>query len=277
MSGIEFHNVFFQYDEIDSWMLNNINLKINENDTVALIGHNGSGKSTIAKLMNGLITPTSGSIYVGGQKVSKKNIWDVRKSVGMVFQNPENQFVGTTVKDDVAFGMENRGVPREEMLVRIQQSLDVVDMQGYDDHEPHHLSGGQKQRVAIASVLAIHPSIIVLDEATSMLDPLGRQKILKTLQHLKKKYNMTMIMITHDLYEAMLADRIIVMNQGKVYLDTSPQKLFSYRDELEGIGLTIPFTVQLTDALMTYGYDFRYYPINIEELIEELWKYNSIK
>ncbi|WP_058305705.1 energy-coupling factor transporter ATPase [Gracilibacillus massiliensis] len=277
MSAIEFRNVFFRYNEESPYVLKNLNLTIEEGQTVAILGHNGSGKSTVSKLVNGLLTPQSGEVLIDEKKIRTSNVWEIRKKVGMVFQNPENQFVGTTVKDDVAFGLENRGIPRAEMVDRIHQSLMNVGMDQYINHEPHHLSGGQKQRVAIASVMAIKPEILLLDEATSMLDPKGRKEILSTIQELKKREKMTMMMITHDLNEIILADRVIVMNNGNIYLDTTKEQLFTHHERLESIGLTLPFTVQLALELERYDYQFALYPLNHEEFIKQLWTSNLDK
>ncbi|SHN36693.1 energy-coupling factor transporter ATPase [Gracilibacillus kekensis] len=277
MSAIEFREVFFRYNEESPFVLKNFNLTIEQGQTVAVLGHNGSGKSTVSKLVNGLLTPQSGEILVNDTKIRTSNVWEIRKNVGMVFQNPENQFVGTTVRDDVAFGLENRGIPRDEMEQRIKQSLMNVGMEQYMDHEPHHLSGGQKQRIAIASVMAIKPEILLLDEATSMLDPKGRKEILATIQTLKKHGKMTMVMITHDLNEIVLADRIIVMNKGNIYLDTTKELLFTHHKKLESIGLTLPFTVELALELEKYDYQFALYPLNYKEFNKELWTSNLNK
>src|SRR5699024_9741101 len=182
---VEFKDVSFRYGEEQPWVLKNCSFEIFENEWLAIIGHNGSGKSTIAKLMNGLLFPQEGEIIINGKQVNEANIWDIRKDVGMVFQNPDNQFVGTTVQDDVAFGMENRGIPRDEMIRRIDHTLAAVNMQDYRFTEPHRLSGGQKQRVAIASVLAIFPQVLILDEATAMLDPKGRKEIMQTVSNVQ--------------------------------------------------------------------------------------------
>ncbi|UOQ49427.1 energy-coupling factor transporter ATPase [Gracilibacillus caseinilyticus] len=271
MAAIEFRHVYFRYKESSPWVLEDFNLKIDRNQTIAILGHNGSGKSTIAKLANGLLVPQSGEIYINNTLVTEETIWEIRKQIGLVFQNPENQFVGTTVRDDVAFGLENRGIHREEMLKRIEQSLIQVEMEDYQDHEPHHLSGGQKQRVAIASVMATQPDILLLDEATSMLDPKGRKEILTTINVLKQQLSITMVMITHDLHEIYQADRVIIMNQGKIYKDTVVDQLFTDYKGLQSIGLTLPLTVQLAIELEKHDYHFAKYPLNNEELVDALW------
>ncbi|MGN8647804.1 energy-coupling factor transporter ATPase [Gracilibacillus sp. HCP3S3_G5_1] len=274
MPAIEFRDVYFRYNEDAPWVLKKFNLKIEENETVAIIGHNGSGKSTIAKLTNGLLLPQAGEILINGRKLTNSNVWEIRRNIGLVFQNPENQFVGTTVRDDVAFGLENRGIPREEMIERIHTTLKQVEMENYQNHEPHNLSGGQKQRVAIASVMATYPEILLLDEATSMLDPKGRKEILSTISQLKDELDLTMVMITHDLQEIILADRIIVMNQGQIYKDTTVDQLFTDYQAIQSIGLSLPLTVQLAIELEQYGHHFTTYPIDSEEFLEALWTSN---
>ncbi len=275
MTAIEFRDVYFRYNEDAPWVLKKFNLKIEENETVAIIGHNGSGKSTIAKLANGLLVPQAGDILVNGRKLTASNVWEIRQNIGMVFQNPENQFVGTTVRDDVAFGLENRGIPRKEMIERIHTSLTQVGMENYQNHEPHNLSGGQKQRVAIASVMATYPEILLLDEATSMLDPRGRKEILSTIHDLKEELEITMVMITHDLHEIILTDRVIVMNQGQIYKDTTVDHLFNDYQGLQSIGLSLPLTVELAIELeRQYDYQFTTYPLDNEEFLEALWTSN---
>ncbi|SDK57458.1 energy-coupling factor ABC transporter ATP-binding protein [Sediminibacillus albus] len=272
---IEFKNVSFRYGENMPWVLENVSFQIKSDEWIAIIGHNGSGKSTIAKLMNGLLSPQKGTILIDGMEVNEDTIWEIRKKIGMVFQNPDNQFVGTTVQDDVAFGMENRGVPRQEMLKRLEDSLSAVGMQDYELREPHRLSGGQKQRVAIAGVLAISPQAIILDEATAMLDPNGRKEIMDTIRSVKKKHPLSLITITHDLNEVTLVDRVIVMNKGKVWLEASPRQVFSRKKELLEIGLDIPFIAKLAGHLSQQGMPLKNEPLSHEELLEELWTYHS--
>src|SRR5699024_1528785 len=201
--------------------------------------------STIAKLMNGLLFPQKGEIIINGIHINQETIWDIRKDVGMVFQNPDNQVVGTTVQDDVAFGMENRGFSRDEMFEKIQQTLKAVGMEDYLLTEPHRLSGGQKQRVAIASVLAISPKVLILDEATAMLDPKGRSEIMKTVSSVQARQELSLITITHDLSEVVQAERVIVMNEGEVWDESTPRGVFSKKDELRKIGLDVPFVATL--------------------------------
>lgn len=272
---IEFKNVSFRYAEEDPWVLKNVSFKIKADEWVAIIGHNGSGKSTIAKLMNGLLFPQEGEVIVGGLPVSDETIWEVRTKVGMVFQNPDNQFVGTTVRDDVAFGMENRGMERQEMLKRLGTSLAAVRMEEYELHEPHRLSGGQKQRVAIAGVLAVSPDVIILDEATAMLDPKGRRDIMKTIEKVKNENHLALITITHDLQEVTLAERVIVMNEGEVWFEGSPRDVFSRKRELQEIGLDTPFVAKLADELNKLNIPINQEPLNHDELLEELWTYHS--
>lgn len=268
---IEFKNVSFRYEEDGPWVLKNVSFEVYEDESVAIIGHNGSGKSTIAKLINGLLFPEEGEIIISGKPVNKNTIWEIRKDVGMVFQNPDNQFVGATVQDDVAFGMENRGIPRAEMVKRIDESLQAVGMMDYKLTEPHRLSGGQKQRVAIAGVLAISPRVLILDEATAMLDPNGRKEIMETVSSLQNKQALALITITHDLQEIVKADRVIVMNKGEIWEESTPRQIFTKKKELREIGLDVPFVTILADELREYGMEELHEPLNHEELLEELW------
>jgi len=272
---IEFRNVSFRYSEEQPWVLKDCTFDIYEHEWVAIIGHNGSGKSTIAKLMNGLLFPEEGEIFIDGKLLDESSVWDIRKEVGMVFQNPDNQFVGTTVQDDVAFGMENRGVPREEMLRQIDYTLNAVGMTDYLLTEPHKLSGGQKQRVAIASVLAISPSVLIMDEATAMLDPLGRSEIMDTVSYVQEQNDISLITITHDLNEVVQADRVIVLNQGEIWDEGGPRDIFSKKERLREIGLDVPFISILADALKKEGIPITDEPLNHNELLEDLWTFHS--
>ena len=272
---IEFRNVSFRYGEKEPWVLKNLSFTIYENEFVAIIGHNGSGKSTIAKLVNGLLFPQEGEILINGIEVNEETIWDIRREVGMVFQNPDNQFVGATVQDDVAFGMENRGFPREEMIKRIEQTLTAVRMLDYRLTEPHRLSGGQKQRVAIASVLAISPKVLILDEATAMLDPKGRKEIMETVAELSEQQGLSLISITHDLSEVVQAERVIVMNRGEIWAEATPREIFSKREELREIGLDVPFVAILAEELKRVGVNLAKQPLTPDELLEELWTLHS--
>ncbi|MCE4051768.1 energy-coupling factor ABC transporter ATP-binding protein [Bacillus sp. Au-Bac7] len=260
----------FMYEDQQRKALDNVSFQVKQGEWVAIVGHNGSGKSTLAKLLNGLYFSSEGSIQIGDVTISEETVWEARRKIGMVFQNPDNQFVGTTVKDDVAFGLENIAVPREEMHKRVEAALSKVNMLPFLDQEPHHLSGGQKQRVAIAGVIALKPSIIVLDEATSMLDPQGRQEVLELMKELKEE-NMTVISITHDLDEAARADRIIIMNEGKIYKEGNPSEIFQLEKELIDIGLDIPFAIKLRSGLRKQGVQLDKITLTEEELVTDLW------
>ncbi|MDP4086760.1 MAG: energy-coupling factor ABC transporter ATP-binding protein [Bacillota bacterium] len=264
-------NVSYQYEESDQFALQDVSFDIYEGEWLAIVGHNGSGKSTMAKLLNGLQFPQKGEITVCGLKLNEDTVWKIRALIGMVFQNPDNQFVGTTVQDDVAFGLENHGVERDIMIHRVKDSLEKVKMGQFLNQEPHHLSGGQKQRVAIASVLALRPSIIILDEATSMLDPRGREEVLETVRLLKEEKILTVISITHDLEEAAKADRMIVMNKGQVYCEGTPEEIFSMDEELIRLGLDIPFPVKMGKAFREKGIELSKQYLSEEELVTELW------
>lgn len=274
---VSLKHVSFQYNPGENYALHDVSFEANPGEWLAIVGHNGSGKSTTAKLLNGLQFPQQGEITVAGLKLSEETVWEVRKKVGMVFQNPDNQFVGTTVEDDVAFGLENNGIEREEMIHRVKDSLKRVKMDQFLSQEPHHLSGGQKQRVAIAGVLALRPSIIILDEATSMLDPRGREEVLETVRELKAEKGLTVISITHDLEEASKADRMIVMNKGKVYREGTPEEIFSMEEELLKLGLDIPFSVKMSNALREQGFPLSKHYLSEEELVTELWTFRSNK
>ncbi|XJZ27468.1 energy-coupling factor ABC transporter ATP-binding protein [Bacillota bacterium Lsc_1132] len=274
---VTLENVFFQYESAEQPALQDVSFEIYEGEWLAIVGHNGSGKSTMAKLLNGLQFPQKGEITVCGTKLQEESVWEIRKQIGMVFQNPDNQFVGTTVQDDVAFGLENNGIPREEMIARVNSSLKKVKMDAFLNQEPHHLSGGQKQRVAIAGVLALRPAIIILDEATSMLDPRGREEVLETVRELKAEKTLTAISITHDLEEAAKADRIIVMNKGRVYREGTPEEIFSMDEELIQLGLDIPFSVKMSKSLREKGIELAKHYLTEEELVTEIWTYRFEK
>lgn len=267
---IQFKNVSFRYEEDGPNVIKNISLKIEANKTTAIIGHNGSGKSTIAKLMNGLLARESGDITIDGQLLTDETVWDIRHKIGMVFQNPDNQFVGTTVQDDVAFGMENHGFPRELMIERIDESLEAVQMTEYKNQEPHRLSGGQKQRVAIAGVIALQPKVMILDEATVMLDPHGREEILQTINNLRDAKQLTLIMVTHDLEEIIQADHVIVLNNGEIWKEGTPIEILSQGDQLKQIGLDVPFTTQLAKQLQTVGFSIDKNALTNNQLLDSL-------
>ncbi|HJF31646.1 MAG TPA: energy-coupling factor ABC transporter ATP-binding protein [Sporosarcina psychrophila] len=267
-------NVSYSYqseDAVTKKAVDGVSFTVQDDEWIAIVGHNGSGKSTLAKLMIGLLFPEEGNINVFIEKLTEDNIWDIRSQMGFVFQNPDNQFVGSTVQDDVAFALENNGVPFEEMVIRVHDALSQVNMSDFLNQEPHHLSGGQKQRVAIAGALALHPKILIMDEATSMLDPQGRNEVIHLVEELKRKTGLTVISITHDLEEALLADRIIVMNKGKVLTVGTPEQIFARGDELEEIGLDLPFAMRVSDLLREFGMELNGEHMTEEELVNELW------
>ena len=269
---IEMKDLTFRYQEEDQTpALNKVSLNINQGEWIAIIGHNGSGKSTLAKTINGLLLPESGSIKVNGQEINEKNIWEVRRNVGMVFQNPDNQFVGSTVEDDVAFGLENQGVPREEMLVRVRESLEQVRMAEFMRKEPSRLSGGQKQRVDIAGIVAVRRNVIILDEATSMLDPEGRLEVIATVKKIKEENNLTVLSITHDIDEAANANRIFVMKKGELIQEGTPEEIFSQGEKLIELGLDLPFPERLKSALKARGVDVPKEYMTEEGMVDWLW------
>lgn len=279
-NAIEFKDVTFTYPESKAPVLKKINFKVKKGSWTALIGHNGSGKSTISKLINGLLLPDkdSGSVItVSGMNLNSENVWDIREKVGIVFQNPDNQFVGATVGDDVAFGLENRGVPMDQMVQTVKKVLSDVGMLDYIDAEPANLSGGQKQRVAIAGILAVEPEIIILDESTSMLDPSGRDQILKIIKRLMSEKNLTILSITHDIDEADMADNVIVLNDGKILAQASPTKIFSQTEMLRQIGLDIPFVDKLIYKLNQLGITIPKDVQTKDELKQYLCQLNSKK
>lgn len=253
-AAVELNRITFQYYGNTQPSIKDVSLSIQKGEWIAIIGPNGSGKSTLAKIINGLLIPDeTGSVQINGKQLNEATIWEARRKVGMVFQNPDNQFVGSTVEDDVAFGLENNGVPREEMVIRIQDALEQVRMSEFKKKEPARLSGGQKQRIALASVLALRPDIIILDEATAMLDPLGRREVIQAVRAVKERFNLTVISITHDIDEANLADRILVMNQGELVMDDEPARIFELGDQLIQLGLDVPFAQKLKQALAAQG------------------------
>ncbi|WP_308556726.1 energy-coupling factor ABC transporter ATP-binding protein [uncultured Lactobacillus sp.] len=279
-NAIEFKNVTFTYPESKEPVLKKIDFKVKKGSWTALIGHNGSGKSTISKLINGLLLPDKDSdstITVSGMDLNPETVWDIREKVGIVFQNPDNQFVGATVGDDVAFGLENRGVPRDQMVKTVKKVLSDVGMLDYINTEPSNLSGGQKQRVAIAGILAVEPEIIILDESTSMLDPSGRNQILKIIKRLMAEKNLTILSITHDIDEADMADNIIVLNDGKILAQGSPTDIFSQTEMLRKIGLDIPFVNKLINKLDQVGIKIPKDVQTKDELKQYLCQLNSKK
>ncbi|HRL50828.1 MAG: energy-coupling factor ABC transporter ATP-binding protein [Enterococcus sp.] len=269
---IELENLTFRYQKNDERpALEDVSLKVYPGEWIAIIGHNGSGKSTLAKTINGLLAPESGKVQVGEYQLTEEHLWSIRRMVGMVFQNPDNQFVGATVEDDVAFGLENQGIPREEMVIRVQEALKQVRMNEFATREPARLSGGQKQRVAIAGVVALRPDIIILDEATSMLDPEGRAEVIATIKKIKEENNLTVLSITHDIDEAANANRILVMRQGKLIDEGTPGKIFSAGPKLIELGLDLPFPERLKYSLQKRGIQVPEEYLTEEGMVEWLW------
>ena len=269
---ISIKNIHFHYHDDDKReALSDVSIDVYPGEWLAIIGHNGSGKSTLAKMMNGLLEPNEGSIYIDGQLLTEETVYEARRKVGMVFQNPDNQFVGTTVEDDIAFGLENIGMPREEMIQKINSSLEMVRMTPFKDKEPARLSGGQKQRVAIAGMIALAPKVVILDEATSMLDPQGRFEVISTIQKLHKEKGITVISITHDLEEAASADRVLLMEGGKVNRIGTPSDIFEMGTALVEKGLDVPFSEKLKAVLKEKGLNVPNEYLDEEGLVEWLW------
>lgn len=274
-SYIEFQNVTFGYPDDDgnvtSDVIENFNLKIEKGSFVAVLGHNGCGKSTIAKLCNAIEVPLSGKVFVDGLDTSdEEKSLDIRRRVGVVFQNPDNQIVATIVEDDVAFGPENLGVDPKEIRKRVDEALKNVGMYEFRTFEPHKLSGGQKQRVAIAGIIAMKPECIVLDEPTAMLDPRGRREVMKTVKRLNKEFGITVIFITHYMDEAAKADRVVVMDKGKIVLDDEPRKVFSNDETLKKVGLDVPQATELSKILRKDGIKIPEDALDIDELFENI-------
>ena len=277
MAYIETENLCFSYEDENGNpipVIHNINLKIEKGEYVAVLGRNGSGKSTLAKLLNLILEPSSGKIKVNGVEFSKdmkdEDVLNVRKSVGMVFQNPDNQLVATIVEEDVAFGPENLGIPPEEIRSRVDNALKTVGMTDYAGHAPHKLSGGQKQRVAIAGILAMMPDCIIFDESTAMLDPSGRKDVLNTIEYLNRERGITVITITHIMEEAVKADRIIVINEGSVVADDTPKNVFSNVEYMKSLGLSVPQVSELFYELENKGISVPRSVISEDEGIEYL-------
>ncbi len=271
-SIIDVKNLSFRYKENQKYYdVKDITFHVKRGEWLSIVGHNGSGKSTTVRLIDGLLEAESGEIVIDGQQLTEENVWDIRRQIGMVFQNPDNQFVGATVEDDVAFGLENQGLSRQEMKKRVEEALDLVGMLDFKKREPARLSGGQKQRVAIAGVVALRPTILILDEATSMLDPEGRRELIETVKGIRKDYDMTVISITHDLEEVAMSDRVLVMKKGEIESTSSPRELFS-RNDLDQIGLDDPFANQLKNSLSQNGYDLPENYLTESELEDKLWE-----
>ena len=273
---IEIKNLFFNYEPIEEnekpkSVLKNINLKINDGEFISIIGHNGSGKSTLAKLLNGILLPKKGDIEIDGFNTKdEKKLLKIRQKAGMVFQNPDNQIVTSVVEEELAFGPENLGVEPSEINSRIGNVLKIVDMEKYRFHAPHLLSGGQKQRIAIAGILTMNPEHIILDEPTAMLDPIGRKEVIDTIYNLNKTQKKTIILITHNMEETVKSDRIFVMNDGEIFMQGCPRKIFSKVDELKSIGLSVPDVTELSYLLYKDGYLENYDFLTVQELVEKL-------
>ncbi|HGR5709788.1 TPA: energy-coupling factor ABC transporter ATP-binding protein [Streptococcus pneumoniae] len=271
-SIIDVKNLSFRYKENQNYYdVKDITFHVKRGEWLSIVGHNGSGKSTTVRLIDGLLEAESGEIVIDGQRLTEENVWNIRRQIGMVFQNPDNQFVGATVEDDVAFGLENQGFSRQEMKKRVEEALALVGMLDFKKREPARLSGGQKQRVAIAGVVALRPVILILDEATSMLDPEGRRELIGTVKGIRKDYDMTVISITHDLEEVAMSDRVLVMKKGEIESTSSPRELFS-RNDLDQIGLDDPFANQLKKSLSQNGYDLPENYLTESELEDKLWE-----
>ena len=268
---IEVHNLKYKYDnDAEEYILNDVTFHVKQGEWLSIVGHNGSGKSTTIRLIDGLLEAESGEIFILGDRLTPENVWEKRRHIGMVFQNPDNQFVGATVEDDVAFGLENQGMDHETMVERVNEALEIVGMQDFKNREPARLSGGQKQRVAIAGIVALRPDIIILDEATSMLDPEGRLDLIQTVKRIKDENQMTVISITHDLDEVALSDRVLVMKKGKVESSSTARELFS-RSDLQELGLDEPFSNQVK-ATLNEDFDLPAEYLTEKELQESLWE-----
>ena len=269
---IEVKNLSYRYDhKSEDYILKDVSFHVKQGEWLSIVGHNGSGKSTTVRLIDGLLEAESGDIIISGDKLTADNVWEKRRQIGMVFQNPDNQFVGATVEDDVAFGLENQGMDYPMMVKRVHEALELVGMQNFKEREPARLSGGQKQRVAIAGVVALQPDIIILDEATSMLDPEGRLELIRTVKKIKDKNHLTVISITHDLDEISLSDRVLLMKNGQVESTATPRELFS-RPDLEDLGLDQPFVNQVKAAMIQTGLTLPGTYLTEKELQEQLWE-----
>lgn len=269
---IDLKNVSFRYDTtVDEYQIDFVSFHVKQGEWLSIVGHNGSGKSTIVRLIDGLLEPESGEIVIDGIPLTRETVWELRSKIGIVFQNPDNQFVGATVEDDVAFGLENQGIPRKEMLQRVEKAIEQVGMSTFKDREPSRLSGGQKQRVAIAGIIALRPQIIILDEATSMLDPEGREELMKVVRTLQSQFQLTVISITHDLAEIALSDRTLVFKKGRLESSMTPRELFS-RDDLNQIGLDKPFSKQLQETLSGL-FPLKQDYLTESELLDQLWEF----
>ncbi len=264
---------FFYTQDKQRIVLKDINLSVSKGEFVAVLGHNGSGKSTLAKHLNAILLPCGGSVFVGGMDTSdSERIWDIRKTAAMVFQNPDNQIVATVVEEDVAFAAENLGIEPNEIRKRVDTALDIVGMSKYKKHAPHLLSGGQKQRIAIAGVIAMRPEIIIFDEPTAMLDPKGRMEVMNCIEELNKNYSITIILITHNMDEAVRAKRVVVIDDGKIVMDDTAKNVFSRVSILESLGLDVPQVTKLAYELRKKGIDISDGILNTDECIREIDK-----
>lgn len=278
---IEVKNLSYYYETDNNTkekVLENISLKVNEGEFVAVLGHNGSGKSTFAKHLNAILQPSDGCIWIDGVSTSDDQmLWHIRSKVGMVFQNPDNQIVASVVEEDVAFAPENLGISSEEIRKRVDDALDAVDMTEFKKHSSHMLSGGQKQRVAIAGIIAMKPNIIVMDEPTAMLDPIGRREVMKTIEHLNSKYNITIILITHNMDEAVKAKRVVVIDSGKILVDGTPKEVFKNVEMLRSIGLDVPQVTMLAYKLRENRINISDDILTVDECTQEIYDYVNNK
>lgn len=272
--AVKAKDIYYTYitdDEHKQKALNGIDIEIKKGEFVAILGHNGSGKSTFARHINVLLTLQKGELYVLGFNAGDdNNTWDIRSRAGMVFQNPDNQIVSSIVEEDVAFGPENLGVPSKEIRIRVDEALADVDMSGYNERAPHMLSGGQKQRIAVAGVLAMHPDIVIFDEPTAMLDPQGRQEVMNVIHRLNKELGKTIILITHYMEEAARCDRVFVMDEGKITDSGTPSEVFSHREILNKAGLMPPHASLIADKLAENGIKLQEYPVTLTELVDQI-------
>ncbi len=268
---LRLEDVSYQYEPDARPAVSHVTLEVERGSFVAVLGHNGSGKSTLAKLMNALFLPTEGRVLVCGMDtLTEEKVWNIRRHAGMVFQNPDNQIVANVVREDVAFGLENLGVPQDEMVRRVEAALSAVRMSEFAETAPHMLSGGQKQRVAIAGVLAMEPELIIMDEATAMLDPSGRAEVLATVRKLNREKGMTVVWITHFMEEAAIADRLIVMNDGSVALEGTPRQVFSRVNEIKALGLDVPPMAELAQTLRERGLPLPEGILTVSDMVKEL-------
>lgn len=267
-------NVWFRYSEESDWALKGVNFEAKKGEFVAILGSNGCGKSTLAKHFNAILVPEKGEVTIEGMNTkNEEKLFDIRQKVGMVFQNPDNQIVATIVEEDVAFALENMGVPTEEIRTRIDDAMEKAGILKFKDKAPHHLSGGQKQRVAIAGIIAMRPDCIVLDEPTAMLDPAGRAKVIKTIKSLNKDFGITVILITHYMNEAAQADRVVVMSKGQIEQMGTPKEIFSQVEWIKSLSLDVPQTSELAWELSKAGFDLSTQAISIEECAQQLYRF----